>query len=226
VVTLVKAQVGEMAIQGTMNNPGTEILQVADLSKMQLLAEVDEAYVGKIHPGQKARVTVQAYPNRTFEGTVESIALTNSVATRTGSKYFETRILLNGDGRELLSGLTAEANIETLRHDKIMKVPTQAVLGRRTDELPAGIRDKNPNVQSDKTETPVVYRLVDGKAVVTPVKIGVSDATQTQIVSGLADDDRVIIGPYKVLENLAHNQRVYDDQAEPPAKGATASKPS
>jgi len=226
VVTIVKAQVGEMAITGTMNNPGTEILQVADLSKMTLLAEVDEAYIGKIQPGQKVKVTVQAYSDRTFEGTVESIALVNSISTRTNSKYFETRILVNGDGRQLLSGLTAQADIETMRHADIMKVPTQAVLGRRTDELPAKISDKNSNVQSDKTETPVVYRLVDGKAVVTPVKIGVTDATHIQIVSGLADGDQVIVGPYKVLENLKHDQSVYDDRTELPAKGATALKPA
>jgi HlyD family secretion protein len=219
VVTAVKAHVGEMSITGT------EILQVADLSKMLLLAEADEAYVGKIHPGQKAKVAVQAYSDRTFDGTVESIALTNSIAARTGSKYFEVRILLNGNGRLLLSGLTAEADIETIRHAGIMRVLTQAVLGRRTDELPAKIGEKNPNVQSDKIETPVVYRLVDGKAVITPVKIGVTDATHTQIVSGLADDDQVIVGPYKVLEDLKHNQRVYDDRTELPAKGPLASNP-
>lgn len=223
VVTTVKAKVGEMAVTGTMNNPGTEILQVADLSKMELLAEVDEAYIGKVRPGQKARVTVQAYPNRTFEGIVESIALVNATNSRTNSKYFETRILVNADGRQLLSGLTGEAEIETMRHDHIMKVPTQAVLGRRTDELPAKISDKNSNVQSDKTETPVVYRLVGGKAVVTPVTIGFTDATHTQIISGLADDDQVIVSPYKVLEKLKHDQSVYDDRAEPPAKGATVS---
>ena len=225
VVTAVKVKVGEMAVTGTMNNPGTEILEVADLSKMELLAEVDEAYIGKVHPGQKAKVTVQAFPDRTFEGTVESIALVNSTDSRTNSKYFETRILVSGDGRQLLSGLTGEAEIEVLRHDHIMKIPTQAVLGRRTDELPPKISDKNPNVQSDKTETPVVYRLADGKAVVTPVKVGFSDATHTQIVSGLAEGDEVIIGPYKVLENLQNDQIVYDDRAEPPAKGGTASKP-
>jgi len=227
VVTAVKTHVGEMAM-GTMNYAGTEILRVADLSKMTLLAEVDEAYIGKIQPGQKVKVTVQAYSDRTFEGTVESIALENSVSTRTNSKYFETRIVVNGDGRQLLSGLTAEADIETMRHADIMKIPTQAVLGRRTDELPAKISDKNSNVQSDKTETPVVYRLVDGKAVVTPVKLGVTDATHTQIISGLADGDQVIVGPYKVLESLQHDQSVYDDRTELPAKGAgaTASKPA
>jgi HlyD family secretion protein len=225
VVTVVKAQVGEMAIQGEMNNPGTELVQVADLSKMRLLAEVAEASIGKIHPGQKAKVTVKAYSGRTFDGTVESIALTNSIAARTGSKYFEVRIPLNDDGCQLLSGVTAEADIETLHYANSMKVPTQAVLGRRTDELPAKISEKNPNVQSDKSETPVVYRLVDGKAVITPVKIGVTDATHTQIVSGLADDDQVIVGPYKVLKNLKNDQRVYDDRTELPAKGTLASNP-
>lgn len=211
VVTRVNAEVGEMAITGTMNNPGTEILQVADLSTMLLLAEVDEAYVGNIQPGQKAQVRVQAYGDRTFEGTVDSVALVNSLS-RSYSKYFETRIAVQSDGRRILSGLTADVDIQTRRHERVLKVPSQAVLGRRADDLPSNIRDGNANVPAGKTEIPVVYRFIDGKAVATPVTIGSADATCTEIVSGLTDDDRVIVGPYKVLEGVHHEQKVHDDR--------------
>jgi len=225
IVTRVKAEVGEMAMMGTMNNPGTEILQVADLSKMLLLAEVDEAFIGAVHAGQKAKVRIQAYPGRIFEGTVDSVALVQSVSVRTGSKYFETRILVNTDWQRILSGLTADVDIEAQCHSGVLKVPTQAVLGRRVDDLPATVRDASPNVPTGKAEIPVVYRFIDGKAVVTPVKIGAADATCTEIVSGLADDARVIVGPYKVLETLRHDQAVKDDRAEaktPPAPTPTA----
>jgi HlyD family secretion protein len=224
IVTRVKAEVGEMAMMGTMNNPGTEILQVADLSKMLLLAEVDEAFIGAVHAGQKAKVRIQAYPGRIFEGTVDSVALVQSVSVRTGSKYFETRILVNTDWQRILSGLTADVDIQTQCHSGVLKVPTQAVLGRRVDDLPATVRDASPNVPTGKAEIPVVYRFIDGKAVVTPVKIGAADATCTEIVSGLADDARVIVGPYKVLETLRHDQAAKDDRAAktPPAPTPTA----
>jgi HlyD family secretion protein len=211
-VVRVKAEVGEMAIPGTMNNVGTEIMQVADLTRMQVLAEVDEAYIGNVCPGQTAKVRLQAYPGRVLDGVVDSVALMQSLS-RTGSKYFETRILANAAGQKILSGLTADVDIQTSRHAKVMKVPSQAVLGRRADDLPSKIRDGNPNVQAGKTEVPVVYRFIDGQAVVTPVTIGAADSTCTEILSGLSDADRVIVGPYKVLEGIHHEQKVRDDRA-------------
>ena len=191
---------------------------------MLLRAEVDEAFIGNIRPGQKAKVHIQAYPKRVFEGTVDSVALVHSTSARTGSKYFETRVLVATHGERILSGLTADVDIETLCHSGVLKVPSQAVLGRRVDDLPPAVRDSNPNVPAGKTEIPVVYRFVDGKAVVTPVVIGSADATSTEVVSGLDDKARIIVGPYKALEGLQHDQPVKDDREE--AKTPTAARPA
>ena len=94
----------------------------------------------------------------------------------------------------------------------VLTVPSQAVLGRTVDDLPVGVRDK-PEVLKDRTQTPVVYRVVDNKTVVTPVKVGPSDIQRTVIESGLNEGDTVIIGPYKVLEGLANDQKVKDEKA-------------
>ena len=61
IVTQVNAEVGEVVMTGTMNNPGTVILQVADLSKMMVSAQVDESYIGQVEVGQPAKVHVQAF---------------------------------------------------------------------------------------------------------------------------------------------------------------------
>lgn len=110
-----------------------------------------------------------------------------------------------------------------------MKVPSQAVLGRRTDELPVKVREGNPNVDKKKTLATVVYRLIEGKAVVTPVKMGPSDDTHTVIEGGLSLDDRVIIGPFKVFEKLKHDGKAKEEEApatQPATKpAATASIP-
>jgi HlyD family secretion protein len=212
IVTRVNAEVGEMAIMGTMNNAGTEILQVADMDNMLLRAEVDETFIGDIHPGQKAKVHIQAFPKRVFEGTVDSVALVCSTSTRTGSKYFEARILVAADGERILSGLTADVDIVTSSHTGVLKVPSQAVLGRRTEDLPPAIRDNNPQVPADKAEVPVVYRFVDGKAVVTPVTLGAADALCTEIKAGLDETSQVIVGPFKALDGLKHDQAVRDDR--------------
>lgn len=212
VVTQLNAEVGEVVMTGTMNNPGTVIMKVADLGVMMLVAEVDETNVGMLQVGQKAKVRVQAFWDETFDGTVESIALTHRFST-SGVKYYRTRILLSGDVQKLYTGLTGAVEIETRCYTDVLKVPSQAVMGYGVDELPAAIRDNNPLVDIKKKEAPVVFRFIDGKAVVTPVAIGPSDLTHTLIREGLTDGDRVIIGPYKVLETLKHDAKVREEGA-------------
>jgi HlyD family secretion protein len=212
VVTRLNAEVGEMVIYGTMNNPGTVICEVADLSKMLLVAQVDEADIGKLEVGQKAKVYVQAYGEEEFAGTVDTIALMHSMGLG-GTKYFRTEIMLEPSEKQLFSGLTAHVDIETRRHKDAIKVPTQAVLGRPTDDIPPDIRDNNPLVNKDKAFATVVYRFIDGKAVVTPVRIGAMDMTHTIVLEGLSQGEKIITGPYKVLESLKHDQLVKDEGA-------------
>ena len=222
VITRLEAEVGEMVIMGTMNNPGTVIMEVADLSTMLLVAQVDEADVGKLALGQKATVHVQAFPDEEFYGLIDSIALTHRMST-TGTKYFRTEILLQGDVKKLYSGLTAHVDIETIKHEDVLNLPSQAVLGAEIDSLPLEIRDNSPEVDKAKTYSPVVYRYIDGKAVVTPVKIGQSNLTHTIIKSGVTKEDKVVVGPYKVLESIKHDQLIQDErEAQAKKKDAKA----
>ena len=103
-------------------------------------------------------------------------------------------------------------DIETTKHENVINVPSQAVLGRSVDSLPLKIRENNPNVDTEKTFTPVVYRYIDEKAVVTPVKIGPSNLTHTVILSGIEEGEQIIIGPYKELEGLSHDKKVRDER--------------
>ncbi len=211
VVTRLNAEVGEMVMTGTMNNPGTVIMVVADLSKMLVVAQVDEADVGKLEVGQKAKVYLDAYPDHEFKGVVDSIALSNDLSySRT--KYFKTEILLDPVKEKLPSGLTANVDIETRKHSDVLKVPTQAVLGIEVDSLPLEIRENSPEIDKNKTFATVVYRYVDGKAVVTPVKISQCDLTHTIVESGITEKDKIVVGPYKVLEGLKHDQKIQDER--------------
>lgn len=214
IVTRINAEVGEMVMTGTMNNPGTIILQVADLSQMLLVAQVDESDIGKLAVGQKANIRVQAYWGHDFQGTVDTIALTHD-SRPNRPKFYKTEILIANDGRhQLFSGLTADVDIEAVRHENILKIPTQAVVARKAEDLPLEIRDDNPNVDMAKMDALVVYRFVDGKAVVTPVDIGESDLTHIIISAGLDEGDQIVVGPYKVLDTLRHDQKIVDEKAE------------
>jgi HlyD family secretion protein len=217
VITRLDAEVGEMVIMGTMNNPGTVIMEVADLSTMLLVAQVDEADVGKLAVGQKATVHVQAFPDEEFHGFIDTIALTHRISA-TGTKYFRTEILLQGDVKKLYSGLTAHVDIETIKHEDVLNLPSQAVLGAEVDSLPLEIRDNSTVLDKSKTYAPVVYRYIDGKAVVTPVQIGESNLTNTIIKSGVTEEDKIVVGPYKVLESIKNDQLIQDER-EAQAKG-------
>jgi HlyD family secretion protein len=218
VVTLINAKVGELVVTGTMNNAGTVIMEVADLSQMLVLARVDETDVARVKVGQNANVHVQAYPHRVFTGKVTSVALTRTVDRNSNlgsgdTKIFKVEILLDTQGERIYSGLTADVEIEAKTHADILRVPSQAVLGAPTDELPLEMRTNNPNVDLSKTLATVVYRFLNGKAVVTPVAIGASDISYTIITGGLSDGDRIITGPYKVLEQLHTDQPVREETA-------------
>ena len=211
IITRLNAEVGELVITGTMNNPGTVIMEIADLNTMLLVAQVDEAAIGGVKVGQPAIVRINAYPDRVFNGVVETIALSNDVADDR-SKYYKTEILLDTGGERIYSGLTADVEIETRRHEDVLLVPSQAVLARPVDGLPLAIRDNNPDVDMTKSLATVVYRFTDGKAVVTPVTVGASDIADTIVLSGLSEADQVVVGPYRVLETLAHDMAVKDER--------------
>lgn len=209
VVTRVRMKVGELAIVGVENNALTNIMEVADLSRMVMIARVDETNVASLKVGQRAAVRMPAYRDEMFEGTVEAVSPATADSGRGGQEqlnYFEAKIRLKTDGRRIYSGLSADADIETSRHEGV-RVQSQAVLGRPLDSLPDAIR-KSPAVQKDKSAASVVFRVVDGKAVATPVVVGPSDETHTLIRTGLDEGAEVIVGPYKVLDALAHDQKV------------------
>ena len=215
VVTRVNAEVGEMAT-GSTYNPGPVIVEVADLSKMVVMAQVDEADVAGVKEGQNAKVNIHAWPDKVFQGVVDSVALSHKI-DRNGSKYFEAEIILETFEERVLSGLTADVDIEIKEYKDISKVPSQAVLGRSVDELPMDIRENCPEVDSKKTLATVVYRYVKAeddsyKTVVTPVRTGASDATHTIITSGINEEDMIVVGPYKVLEGIKHDQKVRDEK--------------
>jgi len=190
VITRINAEVGEMVMTGTMNNPGTVIMIIADLSKMLLVAQVDEADVGKLALGQEASIRVKAFWDQVYTGKVDHIALTHDNLQTTGTKYYRTEILIEGDVSKLYSGLTADVDIFTRKHTHVLKVPSQAVLTRKADDLPEDIRS-NPLVDSNKTDVTVVFRYQDKKAIATPVKIGPGDTTHIIIrIEGGGSDYR------------------------------------
>jgi HlyD family secretion protein len=212
-VTKVNAEVGELVVTGTMNNQGTVILEIADLSEMIVKTEVDESDVAPVREGQSARIHINAYPGEVFEGRVVKVALQHSFAADR-SKYYETEVLLiPKDDRTIFSGLTANVDIEVETIEDVILAPSQAVLDARIDELPLDIAN-SPYVNHDKTFARIVYRFIDGKAVATPVRIGSSDLRSTVILGGLETGQEIVIGPWAKLQNLENGASIRAELTE------------
>jgi HlyD family secretion protein len=223
VITLLNAEVGEVVLVGTMNNPGTVIMTVADLSRMILKAEVAETDISKIALGQPSKVHINAYRDETYSGTVTQIALQRTEKLD-GTGYFETEVEIDLRGGRILSGLVANVDIEIANHNGLA-VESQAIVDRIVEELPDSVKRDNPLVDMAKKTTSVAYKVVNGKTVCTPVKRGPSDDTHSVVLAGLSDGEKVVVGPYKVLENLKHDELVTDEADDKNKKGKDEAKP-
>lgn len=230
--TLVKlnVEVGEQVL-GTFNNIGTVIAEIADLSTMIMKARVDEANIAPVRVGQPAKIYMNAYPDKVFDGAVDLVGL-KRLTERDGTSYFETQILVKLDkgqtipqGDRIRSGYTANADIQVETSPGVLRVPSQAVVDRRIDELPRAATDNNPNVDRSKVFTRVVYVVgEDGKTRPVPVTIGNSDVIYTTIVSGLNEGERVVTGPFKVLNTLRHDQSVVEEGSLKRGEGGASVK--
>ena len=218
VMTTLNAEVGELVVVGTLNTPGSVIMEIADLSRMLLKAQVDETNIKPVKPGQRAQIYTPFDPEGELTGTVGRINLKREVNQADGTGYFEVEILVQvPDGVRLLSGLTANTEIEVEIFDGVLKVPSQAVLDRRVDELPKELADASSIVDKTKTFARIVYIEKDGKAVAKPVSIGPSDLTHTVILAGISEGDRVVTGPFRELTSLKNDMEIIDE-AEAAAK--------
>ncbi len=211
IITTLNSEEGELVVVGTMNNAGSVIMEIADLSEMLFQARVDEANVTSVEPGQEVDVFINAYGDEIFKGVVRKVGQRRLTYTD-GTYYFETEVVvILEEGQTLRSGLTASCEILVETIPDAMQVPSQAVLSRRISDLPKEIVEASDLIDDRKTFTYVVYTVASGKAQVTPVVIGASDLKNTVIQAGLVEGDRVIAGPYKILEELKHGQLIKSD---------------
>lgn len=229
-VTLLNNEVGELVL-GTFNNLGQVILELADLSEIIMRAEVDEGNIQLIKPGQRATVFITAYPGREFPGLVDKVRPQKKTSPRDGRNYFEVEIALELKDEEklLLVGGLANCDVHVETMVDVLKVPSQAVVDRRIDELPATVTAGVQGIGRNKAFARVVYKLVNGEAVAVPVVAGSSDLRSTVVLQGLSMEDRIITGPYKVLATLKHGQKLAEDvpvETTPaaPAEASSADK--
>jgi HlyD family secretion protein len=238
VVSALNVEAGENVITGTMNNPGTEILVVSDLSRMLVKADVDETDVVEMKVGQKAKITVDALPDTSFSGTVTDVGNTakrSITSTVEGQTNFEVKVVFDDNVPQVRPGMTADVDIETATHAKTRGVPIQAVVVRTQRELdraahkpgarakrrPAGaaLAAEDDTVgRKDKEITGVFVVGKDNLAKFVPVRTGIASETMIEVVGTLAPGDVVVSGPYKALRDLKPGSKVKRETAPAAAK--------
>lgn len=156
----------------------------ADLREMQLVANIDEADIGAVAEGQRVSFTVDAYIDTQFEGTVKQVRLQS--ASTSNVVTYQVVIDAPNPDLKLKPGMTANATIYTLEKEGVFAVPARALRF-----VPADMDDKR---REELPETHVFVRLADGTTEPREVTTGITNGVQTEIVSGLAEGDVVVVG--------------------------------
>lgn len=208
------AQEGEVVITGTMNNPGSVIAVLADLSEVLVEAEVGETEVVRVRVGQKARIRVDAIPDVEFPGAVVEIgsSATQRAGATAGIRYFKVKIAFDKPDERLRPGMTAQVEIVTETAQNALTVPVQSVVEKHPDVI-SGKRAADRR-DADETLKKYVFVVREGKAEAVEVTTGISDATHVVIASGLKGDETVVTGPFRTLRNLRHGRPVHIESEE------------
>jgi len=173
------------------------IAQIArDLKQMQIEVDVDEADIGGVRDGQKAEFTVDAYPNESFEGTVTQVRL--SPTTTDNVVTYTVIVRVHNEKGLLLPGMTANVSLIVQERKNVLIVPNSAFRFKPVDLNETTVSQGPPGRGKQniaKVTAPAVYTL-DGKNV--PVKVevkkGITDGQNTEIISGIKENERVITG--------------------------------
>ena len=226
VITVLNSKLGERVV-ATNQFAGTEVMRVADLNHMQAVVDVNENDVVHVKLGDQSKVSIDAYGDRKFNGTVEQIANTGKT-TGTGTQEevtnFEVKIRLDDHNMRLRPGLSCTADIQTDMVKDVVAVPIQSVTIRTGDSnlSPEEIEQKKKIAdakeqadnraqvenerlarQAEKEERErlkkVVFLKDGGKAKMVQVATGIADDANIEIKSGVKPGDEVISGSYSAI---------------------------
>ena len=222
VVSLLSVKKGERVVGSNMM-AGTEMLRIADMRKIEIRVDVGESDVPKVHLGDGAIVTVDAYSDRKFKGIVTQIASSNNGAStqtalaNTSNDVTNYKVyvrLLPESYADLLvrgsfpfkPGMSASADIQTKTHPNVLSVPINAVTTRdKNDSLqvekkkPDETIDPKKSASMDDLEVVVFVIDKDGLVKKVNVKTAIQDINNIEITEGLKEGDQVVSGPYEVV---------------------------
>jgi HlyD family secretion protein len=236
IVTRRNIQEGETAVIGTMNNAGTVLLSLADMSVIQAEVEVDETNIPSVQIGQLAKISIDAIPDRSFKGHVTEIGNSpiqaTTAAAGTQATNFKVVVILDEEVPEVRPGFTCTADITTATRHHVTAVPIPAVAvrelvydannqvvkeprndkRRRVPEPVASAAELKPG--QTRKETEGVFAVRNGRAEFVPIKMGIAGEKFFEVLTGLKEGDQVITGPYNSVRGMADGDLVKVDNSK------------
>ncbi|MGN6247475.1 MAG: efflux RND transporter periplasmic adaptor subunit [Ginsengibacter sp.] len=225
VVSLLSVKKGERVVGSSMM-AGTEMMRIADMSKIEVRVDVGENDIPKVRLGDSAVIEVDAYNDRKFTGVVTQIASSNNGAstqsdlanTSTDVTNYKVYIRLNPDSyKDLLGknrkfpfrpGMSASADIQTKTHTNVLSIPINAVTTREKSDSAINSAMNNPastddlavgNAMDNDLDVVVFVVQADGKVKKQKVKTDIQDINYIEITDGLKEGQEVVSGPYDVV---------------------------
>lgn len=228
VVTRRNIEEGETVVVGTMNNQGTVLATIADLSVIEAEVEVDETDIPTVRLGQFADVTIDALPDYVFTGIVTEIGNspiqpTSSGGSGTQATTFKVVVTLDDEIPGVRPGFTCTADITTAVRDNSVAIPIQAATVRevvfdasgnvirqepdsRRGGMTPGVSAAGPSVDrtedGEGVEVEGVFVARQGEAVFLPVITGIAGERYFEALSGVTEGDLIVTGPFSEVRNL------------------------
>jgi HlyD family secretion protein len=200
IVTAKRVEEGEVAVVGVLNQPGTVLLQISDMSVVETEMEVDETSIPSVRPGQEALIRIDAYPNQTFHGTVTEVGSSPIVkpnAAATEAIKFKVKIQIKDPPPAIKPGLSVQADILTGFRAQALVVPIQALVVRDRERKPG----EAPK-PGDPRDEEGLYLMESGKARFQAIRTGLLGELSLEVLAGLRGGETVITGPFKALRSL------------------------
>ncbi|HVN32684.1 MAG TPA: efflux RND transporter periplasmic adaptor subunit [Thermoanaerobaculaceae bacterium] len=210
IITTLRIKAGEVTVVGTMNNPGTQLMTISDMSTVQAVLMVDETDTPSIALGQKAVLTMDSYPDRRFDGVVTEIGSSPiakddvelvGLITTSDAINFKVRVKLLDPPPSIRPGFSVTADIITGTRSKVLAIPLAAVVIR---DSPKGDRDATGRLKTEQG----VYTVESGKVRFLQVKTGLTGELKVEVTDGLKPGVEVVTGPFKTLRTIKEGDRI------------------
>jgi HlyD family secretion protein len=210
-VTAIFIKAGETAVPSAMSIAGSDLMTVADTGSLYAEVNVDETDVARVGVGQSAKIVPAAFPDKSWAGSVEQVAISPRQSVGQGKSYPVKIRLAAVEDMQFHPGMSCRAEISTHREnaDKVVAVPVQAVRYEEAEEKQAKAKAS-------------VFVIVDGRAKKRDVETGTADDAYIEISRGLKEQEVIVTGPAKTLRFLRDGERITVSDADTDDGDATA----